>query len=294
MTALLLVHLLACAETTTLSDAENYSFSSSLTAESAEFASQTDLRVDWSALGVDLQGSTIDPTTEVDLVSIVILELGEQEALDAFVDDALYQSQVGAYATFEPPDGTTSGLLSEFDFLGTPVVPEEHVTEGQGSWLITLNTDGVPGTRMMRFFQPVDDGPVADITLDDDSADLDYVVDLSAGQPLQIVGDRLEWSGLTTDMRGLPIRLSELDRVTIGHYDESLAELEGDFLQLEAMAEESWDADFQAQIELELSELVDADGAPFPGVGRDGTWLLALRCMTCANPAPPFMAVLTR
>ena len=38
---------------------------------------------------------------------------------------------------------------------------------------------------------------------------------------------------------------------------------------------------------------VDADGATFPGFDTDATWILALRCGRCANPAPPVLTVIT-
>ena len=34
------------------------------------------------------------------------------------------------------------------------------------------------------------------------------------------------------------------------------------------------------------------DGEPFTGFTGEGTWILALRCSTCSNPAPPFATVL--
>ena len=33
-------------------------------------------------------------------------------------------------------------------------------------------------------------------------------------------------------------------------------------------------------------------GAAFDGFSGNGVWLLALRCTTCANPAPLFLTVL--
>ncbi|MCB9759016.1 MAG: hypothetical protein H6739_04185 [Alphaproteobacteria bacterium] len=288
----LLLLLAACADTTVLSDGNNYSFSSTLEADTHTVAARTDLPVDWSGLEIDLQGREVDTLADVDVLTIVILRLDKPDALDAFVNDALLQGDIVSYATCNPPDGVDSVMLSDFDFIGNPVVPEEHILPDQGTWLLSAATLGRPGALMLNFFDPVDDGPQDPITLATDSADLAYTVDISAGEPVELEGDRLEWGDLTSDMRGLPIRLSEIDRVTLARFDDTEDEIEDGFLQVDALAEQIWTADIQASVSLELSALTDESGAPFGGLSGEGIWLLALQCTTCANPAPPFLAML--
>lgn len=284
--------LLGCRDLTVFTDANNYSFSSSIESSSIPIASQTDLPVQWGDLTVDLQGRAMDPLLEVDVLTIAILSLEQQPALDAFVNDALLASDIVAYATCQPADGLDAVMLSDFDFIGNPVIPEEHITTGQGTWLLSATTTGNPGARMLTFFEPRDGGPEAPIVLDNNSAILDYTVDLGAGAPIALEGTEVDWSDLTTDMRGLPIRLSEITRLSLARYDEDLAEIETRFLEIEDLAEETWEVDFESTVSYDLAELVSDQGNAFNGVRGDGTWLFALRCMACSNPAPPFLAVL--
>lgn len=284
--------LLGCNGVTVFTDANNYSFTSSIESGSIPIASRTDLPVQWGDLAIDLQDRAVDPLVDVDVLTIAILSLGQQEALDAFVNDALLASDIVAYATCQPADGLSEVMLSDFDFIGNPVIPEEHVTPGQGTWLLSATTNGNPGARMLTFFDPQDGGPEDPIVLADDSASLSYTVDLSAGTPMHIEGTKVDWSDLETDMRGLPIRLSEITRLSLAHYDEDLSEIEAHFLEIEDLAEETWQADFESTVSYDLGELVSDQGNSFNGVRGGGTWLFALRCMACSNPAPPFLVAL--
>lgn len=289
---ILLWTALACSSDTSLQDENNYDFTSTISAQSVTVASRTDLVVDWTGLTTDLQGRAMDPTTEIDIFTIAILSLSQEETLAALADDDLRQSDITAYATLVPEDGVTTASLSSFDFLGNAVIPDLDVTEGRGTWLLSASTTGVPGARMLTFFEPVDGGPVEPITLDSDSASLAYDVELEALTEVSLEGEVVEWSDLTLDMRGLPIRLSDIDRLDLGWYEEDLTALEADFLGLEELVDVLYTTQLSATIDQDLTLLTDGAGGAFTGVTDEGTWLLALRCMACSNPAPPFLTVL--
>lgn len=289
---ILLWTTLACSGDTSLQDENNYAFTSTISAQSLTVASRTDLVVDWTGLTTDLQGRAMDPATEIDIFTIAILALSQEETLAALADDDLRQSDITAYATLVPEEGVTTANLSDFDFLGNVVIPDLDVTEGRGTWLLSASTTGVPGARMLTFFDPVDGGPEIPITLDSASASLAYEVELEALTEVELEGDIVSWSDLTLDMRGLPIRLSDIDRLDLGWYEEDLTALEADFLGLEELVDTLYTTPLTATIDQDLSLLTDESGAPFTGVTGDGTWLLALRCMACSNPAPPFLTVL--
>lgn len=45
---------------------------------------------------------------------------------------------------------------------------------------------------------------------------------------------------------------------------------------------------------LNLSTLTEeTSAAPFTGIDGTGTWILALKCTKCTNPAPWFLTILT-
>lgn len=283
---------LACSGRTELADANNYAFSSEITTSSTPVAARTDLTVDWSGLSVDLVGEALDPAADITDLSIGVLDLTQDEVLETLVSGILLQSDVVAAASYTVEPGVTSALLSEFQFLATQVVPEENVLPDMGSWLLSANTAGVAGARMLTFFEPQDGGPVVPIELRSDSASLSYTVDLSAGEPATLDGWEVDWSGLTTDMRGLPLRLSDVDGLTLAHFNESLSTLEQDFLRLEQLSDVRYETTLTGVVRFDLGLLTDEDGQPFAGLSDEGVWLLALRCSLCSNPAPPFLTQL--
>jgi hypothetical protein len=289
---ILLWTALACSKNTSLQDANNYDFTSTISSQSLAVASRTDLVVDWTGLTQDLQGRAMDPATEIDIFTIAILALNQEDTLAALADDDLRQSDITAYATLNPEEGVTTAMLSDFDFLGNRVIPDIDVTAGRGTWLLSASTTGVPGARMLMFFDPVDGGPEVPIALSSDSASLAYDVELEALEEVSLDGALVEWSDLTVDMRGLPIRLSDIDRLDLGWYAEDLTGLEADFLGLEDLVDDLYTTPLNATIDQDLSVLTNSAGETFGGVTNEGTWLLALRCMACSNPAPPFLTVL--
>jgi hypothetical protein len=91
---------------------------------------------------------------------------------------------------------------------------------------------------------------------------------------------------------GAPFDLTQVTSAIVGHYTQTPAQLEGQFLDLETVATELYRADIPSGTKLDFTMLMDANGAPFPGVTSDGTWLVGLRCGMCRNPAPWYMTVL--
>ncbi len=59
--------------------------------------------------------------------------------------------------------------------------------------------------------------------------------------------------------------------------------LEADFARLELLQEE--------QLNWSVDGLLDLDLSGAALFGDPGTWLMALRCGGCTNPAPPFLTV---
>lgn len=287
---ILLSAVVACADRTELTDTHNYAFSSEIEAVSFPVATRTDLEVEWGGLEVDLLGRTLDPAQDLSELSIGILALSQEEALDTLTNGILLQSDVVAAANLHLSPGQTSARLSDFAFLATQVVPEENVLPDLGSWLLSAYSEGEAGARMLTFFEPQDDGPVVPITLHSDSATLTYTVDLDAGEPVALAGTLVDWSALTLDMRGQPLRLPDIDGLTLARFEEPIETLEAQFLDLDTLAEQRFETRFSGVVSLDLATLLDEEGAPFGGLDGEGVWLLALQCSLCANPAPPFLA----
>lgn len=283
-----------------LDDAQNYDFTSEITAGFDVVASGEDSVVDWSGLTEDLLGNPMDPAADCDVISIVAFEgLTQEEALQGINDDTLLQSDLSGFADYTRVADETSAKLSEFSLMGYPVDPAAQIVESESAYLVSCVTideaTGNQSYRMFDFFRPVIGASSAPITLTSDSAELSYTVDLEAGVPVPLLADgrvRVDWSALTTGPSGLPIDLPDIDTLMIARYDEPIYLLEEDFLHVDSLAEQIWTADVEGWGDWYLDELEDADGEAFPGfTAESGTWLTALRCSTCLNPAPPFLGV---
>jgi len=277
-----------------LTDAQNYAFSSTITAD-AQVVGPGEMTVDWSGLSPDLLGRDIDPATQVDHLQVV--RYGSKtvpELLDAINADALLQSWVTGYVTYDNDNDATAASISDFDFLGAIIDPDAEIYSGPG-YLLNAADDDVVGYRGLGFFVVDDASDNHTIYLASDSASLDYTVDLESAERVQ-VGEAdshyATWINLTTAGTGSEIKLSELDQLMLAWYEEDLSELEGDFLNLEGMADEMYQQDISGLAGFELLDMVSSDGQSFAGFTGDGTWVLALRCTTCINPAPPFLGVM--
>ena len=64
-------------------------------------------------------------------------------------------------------------------------------------------------------------------------------------------------------------------------------------MKVDQLADELWTADIEGRSSLALAEATNADGEPFSGFDTSSIWLVALRCFTCNNPAPPYLARVT-
>lgn len=283
-----------------LEDAQNYDFTSTISAVSTTITSGADTTVDWSGLTTDILGNTMDPTTDVNEIRIVNFpDLTQAEVLEGINSGTISQSDIDVFFAFSPAGGETSAPLSEFDVLGTLLVPGSDITADKGTFLVSAVTVGegpdggpVEEYRMFEFFAPTDGAPAATIALAGDSATLDYTVDIESGAALSISEGRVDvdWSRLTLDGAGQPIDLPDIDVIMLARYDETPAEIEANFLQIETMAEETYLHDVSGSNAWPLQDLETADGTKFETFDGEGTWILALLCSTCINPAPLFLA----
>jgi hypothetical protein len=62
---------------------------------------------------------------------------------------------------------------------------------------------------------------------------------------------------------------------------------------LEIIADEQYTLDLRYTDPQEFGALLDEQGNPFGGIeSTDGTWVLALLCAGCYNPAPKYLTIL--
>ena len=281
-----------------LTDANNYRFEGVLDGPSFPLAEYADSSISWASLTEDLQCHPLDPVADIDNVSLMVFPLlSEEEVEEGLSTDTLEQVDIAVYLSNEPGEGTEVNL-SEMTFFGTDAHIQDEFAEGSGAWLMVFTTGttvGV-GSRMIAFLTPTAGESATHAEVRDGCSVLDVDVSIADATAVSIptAGPwAFDWSGLTTTAQGQPFDPLAVTEIMVARYDDlGIAELEADFLDLELLADGLWTQPHPSGTSTELADLVDAGGAPFPGFTAGGTWLLALRCGTCPNPAPLFLAVL--
>ena len=277
-----------------LQDVQNYSLQSDIVAENLITPSGVDMPVEWSGLTTDLQGREMDPTTEIDELRIIRFgSLTQEEIMEGIATDSLKQADITGFVNYSPEGGETSCMLTDFAFFNTPVDPAEHVAEGMGTYLFTALT-GTYDYRMFTFFEPLESVDEGGLSLNSASAVLTLTVDLGVSEfiPLEKTHHYIiDWSGLTLDGYGHDLETSNIDQLMLARYTQSMEELEQDFVYLDGLGEETYQADVEERGEFDLMEATTTDGQAFEGFDGEGTWILALFCSTCVNPAPLFLGI---
>ena len=279
-------------------DAHNYAYVGALDAPTFPLAARTDVTLDWSALVTDLQCHALDPVADIDNAALLVFpNLGEEEIEAGLEAGTLEQNQLGGYVSFLPGDATAA-VLSDFTFFGTDADIETRFDADNGTFLVLITTGtqvGV-GARMLAFLAPSETESATEARLTSGCPVLDFDADLASQTraPILAAGPwDVEWSALTVDGRGGDMALGKIDRVVLARFDDlSPLDLERRFLDLELLADAIWTGDLAGGTTLDLATLHDATGAPFSGFEGGETWIFALRCGTCANPAPLFLTVL--
>lgn len=276
-----------------LGDDNNYGFDGALDGPTITLASGQDAEIDFSALDHDLQCHALDPVADVDNVAVLLFRyLSEAEVEDGLSNDTLDMSDLSAYLSYEPGDATNF-RLSDLTFFGTDPEIEGEFIPGNGSFLVLLTTGTTVGTgaRMIGFLEPSDESRNTSGSLDDGCSVLTYDADLTSLRPMSVLPAgpwNLDWSAVTTTGQGGDFTTTDVTSLMLAYYEDlAPSDLEAQFLDLELLADRTWTADHPGGTAADLSLLVDAaDGTPFPGFEAEGTYLVALRCASCPNPAP--------
>ena len=289
------------------SERNDYSFFSKMTLSPVKVAPMSNLTFDWSALNEDFLGHPVNTATDLDTAIMMIWALprGEFEAdLNA---DALYTADLVVSPPLNLPlAGETSGQLHNFQINGTGLSPAMFndyfdVTlypPATSTFIIAVQTglDLGRGIRMLQAFDLDASSTNTNVTLTNDSTKLTYVANLHnltmTGVPGGTPALTLDWSQMKTNAMGAEFKEGYITSAVVGHYTQTPAELEASFLDLDRIATATYRADVLAGSVLDFTTLRDENGAAFPGIDDNGTWLVGLICGNCRNPAPWYMTIL--
>lgn len=134
------------------------------------------------------------------------------------------------------------------------------------------------------------------VALTNSSTTLSYTADLHSlhptGVPASTTALTLDWGMMKKNALGGTFVPTNIAHAIVGHYTQTAAQLETQFLDLETIAQTLYSIDIPSGTVLDFSMLTDSSGAAFKGIDSTGTWLVALICTTCRNPAPWYLTIL--
>jgi hypothetical protein len=285
-------------------NSSNYSFSSTLTISSVDVAPSSELSFDWSALSQDFVGHSLDPLADIDMVTLLLWKLTEADLATKLNADDLAQSDLEALVTLYTENLSTDGGLFDFTSFGAEVEQDDLLgyldidafdpaTHTYTVMAVTGTTAG-EGTRMIQSFRLSADSTNTHVALENDSTGLDFSVDLESLEPVVLPRDEagvtVDWTDMTVNALGGAFIPTSITEVLVAHYSETPAELEAQFLDLDLIAQDLWRTDVPSGTSLDLSLLSNAAGSNFSGINDEGTWIVALICGSCANPAPWYIS----
>ena len=295
-------------------EANDYDFSSQIMLQPVKVKSMSDLTFNWGGVTKDFLGHTVDPIADLNTIFVLLVNLPVAK-LETQLDNDTF-SQASVQITPPPqvaPTGQTSASLYE-DFmaggelitptLAAPFLDAATWTPANSTFAIVAETGPNLGTniRMLQSFELDDSSTNTTVTLTNTSTTLTYDANLHSlhptGVPVGTAALSLDWGQIQTNALGNSFGntttspTTSITHAIVGHYTQSLSELESQFLNLQTIAQDLYTADTPFGTSLDFTTLMDSAGNPFTGITSDGTWLVGLICGACQNPAPWYLTVL--
>jgi hypothetical protein len=300
-----------------LNDNKNYSYVNTFNVTSIVVQGSTpDVVFDWSGVTVDTRGRTVNPAQDIDIFLLSLWNMSPQKLAERISKDTLdIQSNKGVF--WVQNDGAaTQALLTDFGPYAEPLQWETFSVSGEG--LSKYFTDG-PGydpaewthmamaqtglelgknVRMIGFFTIDSNSPNTQFNMTSNSMDLEYTIDVNCQEWIPVAIGKADltvnWENMNFNMMGEEFVYNRISKVVIAHYPMDSCQFQDDFINLESSANRWYEKMLtQVSTTTSLSGLVEKNTAtPFTGIDNTGTWVLALICDSCANPAPWFLTVL--
>lgn len=277
-----------------LADANNFSYTGDISVPSITTRSGADVEVCWGDLSKDLQCHDLDPVNEIDNVGLVRFpHMSQAEVEVGLSENSLLQSDISGYVEWNTNHSDTCINLSQLSFFGTTIDITAEYTESGGTYMLLLAEGLEPGVgaRMITFLAPSEASDVGSVSLEDNGCELlDFEAELETLTPAAAPASGpwvVDWSALTRDGLGAEVTLESIDGLMLAFYEgKSAADLEASFLDLEQIATTLHQVNLEGGTVYDLSQV-----SGFSGFTGSGTWVLALTCSRCYNPAPVFLTI---
>ena len=288
-------------------ESNDYRFTSTITLPPVTVAPMTNLTFDWGALTKDFRGRPLNPAADLGTALMMMWNIPRAQFETDLNDDDLYTADLVVSPPLNLPlAGTTSGRLFDFLANGTAVTEamfKQYFDAGKytpaNSTFIVAVQGGMDigrDIRMLQAFNIDTTSTVTNVSLTDTSTQLTYSANLHDLGITGVTGGTaaltLDWSMMKTNALGHPFTEAYVTSAVVGHYTQTPAQLEASFLNLDGIAAATYRANIESGSVLDFTQLKDDNGAAFPGIDGEGTWMVGLICGNCRNPAPWYMTIL--
>jgi hypothetical protein len=284
---------------------KNYEFHSELTVNVTPVKPSTELTFDWSGVKTDFLKRNVD-LNNVDMIEISLWEMSVDAFETGLNNDTLMNPIV--IADIRPPKGTTTASIFGLNVPAGPLdqetilnyldpanyPPENHMY----AVMVANGFEYGQNTYMLGGFKLDPASTTTNVAVTSESTKVEFTAKI-AGRPVTNIpagtgAVTIDWGKMKTTASGGEFIPSSITRFRVGHYTQSVTELEGDnFLQLDEIAAEMYEAKVDVGTKISFDKAVDMKtGKTFAGIDDTGTWLVALNCGACQNPAPWYLSIL--
>jgi hypothetical protein len=284
-----------------LQNENNYRATGKLSLPTVETAAGKDLDICWTDMTTDIQCHALAPLVDIDNVALLRLSLAEDQVEQKLTAGTLAQSEVSGYLESRADHVSTCTKLFNFSFRNTTVKVSDEYQERPGETFMLLFTHGTKtglGARVMMFIKPTATSDNTKVAAPPGCGLLDFEIDLSSLRKVPVPRKGpwvVDWRNLTADGLGNDVLYTDPDQLFVGFYqNKTVADLEAAPFQIESMATALWDLPLTGEPTADLAKAtLRGAGSAFDGFSHEtGTWILALMCSTCQNPAPILLTVL--
>ena len=291
-------------------EANDYSFTSSLMLHPVSVKPMSDLTFNWGGVTKDFLGQTVNPVTDLNTIFLLLVNLPAATFEMQLNNDTFSTSSIaipGPPPSYLPTGGVTMTTLYN-NFVGAYPVDASMAaqyldaatyTPANSTYVLAAQTGTAmvgTGIRMLQSFQLDPASSNTTVTMTNSSTTLTYSANLHSLHPTGVPAGKadltLDWGQIQTNALGQPFVATNIANAIVGHYTQTPAQLESQFLDLQTIATDLYTADIPSGSVLDFTQLKDQAGNSFSGLDSTGTWLVALICTGCRNPAPYYLAIL--
>jgi len=298
----------SCNTKVTANESNDYQFSSTLMFPTINVKPKTNLTIDWGDLSKDFEMHSLNAKNDINQVLFIDWQLKLPDLETSINNDEIGNNYEGLPLRFTPDSNTTSAKIYDFklatgdsvdqsmidQFLDPSVSPSSTHTF---TVIAATGTMLGGGTRMIQSFVLDSSSSTDTVKIQNDSTMLKFTANLHDLSPTYIPsgqsGISLDWGHMKTNAMGRDFDTTQITHALVGKYSQSPSDLEGNqFLNLQMIDQELYEGDIDSGTVVDFSKLKDSSGKSFSGISGDGTWLVALICGMCHNPAPWYLTIL--